>query len=169
MFRFKVSLSAVKLSALNYSLLKFRLGNLGQAFQDLVFTAGSQQKRHHPPTFYSTFSMGEVQKTLIKCPFRQLQSISRHSAEKCLCKLSPPQPLRRSILLHSRYLGLPPERFQTLLQKDNLPRPVLFLTGRGRQSCKTNLQQGKYFRGKKDMQNTNANSHITVVRMRTRN
>lgn len=50
------------------------------------------------------------------------QAITKHFQAlgwKCLCKLSPPQPLWRSstnisTLLHSRYLGLPPERFQTL-------------------------------------------------------
>lgn len=72
------------------------------------------------------------------CPFRESQSLSRHSTESVSGSRSHPQPLWKStnvsILLQGCSLRSPPERLQTLSQKNNLPRPVLFFFNKERKT-----------------------------------
>lgn len=134
MFWLEASFSTVRLLPLNYSLTKIQIRKLGVGIPGSGLYWPHSRRDIPSPTSILPFPWKKYKRPSLSALAGNYKTFPGTLLKSVYVSWSPPEPLwsstNTSILLHSWYLGLPPERFQTPSQKDNLPRPVLFLIGK---------------------------------------
>lgn len=112
---------------------KIQIWKLGGGIPGSGLYCGRPLSRRDTPLFYSTFSMEKGKRPLLSALSGNYKAFPGPLLKSVYVSWRPHQHLWRStnisIPSHSWYLDSPPET-QTLSQKDNLPRSVLFLIGK---------------------------------------